>query len=80
MTANALSNRQEGPTYFEKYWKVTLIRSLKSLLSESDSLDLGGPFYVGGVDYMDQSLQLPPQVWSASLKQGFVGCLKGEFD
>lgn len=50
------------------------------LVLESDSLDLSGPFYVGGVDYMDQSLLLPPQVWSASLKHGFVGCLKGELD
>ena len=55
-------------------WKKTV------LILESDSLDLSGPFYVGGVDYMDQSLLLPPQVWSASLKHGFVGCLKGELD
>ena len=43
---------------------------------DSDSLDLSGSLFVGGVNYMDPALSPPPQIWSASLKRGFVGCLK----
>ena len=47
----------------------------KSVL-DSDSLDLSGSLFVGGVDYLDPALSPPPQIWSAALKRGFVGCLK----
>ena len=43
---------------------------------DSDSLDLSGSLFVGGVDYLDPALSPPPQIWSAALKRGFVGCLK----
>jgi len=43
---------------------------------QSDELDLGGSFYIGGLDYMDPNLSLPTSIWSASLKLGYVGCLK----
>jgi len=43
---------------------------------QTDILNLSGSFYVGGLDYMDPALVIPPQIWSASLKYGFVGCLK----
>ena len=35
--------------------------------------------YVGSVDYMDPYLKLPPEVWTATLHHGFVGCLKDLF-
>ena len=44
---------------------------------DSDELNLSGPFFVGGLDYMDPNLSIPTSIWSATLKQGFVGCLKG---
>ena len=44
---------------------------------DSDALDLSGSFFVGGLDYMDPNLSIPSSIWSATLKQGFVGCLKG---
>ena len=56
-----------------------MLGTLSSLLIyflESDELDLGGSFYVGGLDYMDPNLSLPTSIWSASLKLGYVGCLK----
>ena len=44
--------------------------------SDSDSLDLSGSLFVGGIDYLDPALSPPPQIWSTALKMGFVGCLK----
>lgn len=41
-----------------------------------DSLDLTGNLFVGSVDYMDPYLRLPPSLWSATLRFGFVGCFK----
>ena len=43
---------------------------------DSDSLDLSGSLFVGGLDSLDTSLSPPPQIWSSSLQRGFVGCLK----
>ena len=34
---------------------------------------------MGSVDYMDPYLKLPSQVWTATLRYGFVGCLKDLF-
>ena len=45
-------------------------------LGDANQLDLVGSLYVGSVDYMDPYLQIPPAVWSATLRYGFVGCLK----
>ena len=42
-------------------------------------MDLVGSLYVGSVDYMDPYLKLPPEVWTATLRHGFVGCLKDLF-
>ena len=46
---------------------------------ESNRLDLVGSLFVGSVDYMDPYLKLPSEVWTASLRYGFVGCLKDLF-
>ena len=46
---------------------------------ESGRLDLQGSLYVGSVDYMDPYLKLPSEVWTATLRYGFVGCLKDLF-
>jgi hypothetical protein len=46
------------------------------VLGDANQLDLVGSLYVGSVDYMDPYLQLPQAVWSATLRYGFVGCLK----
>ncbi len=35
--------------------------------------------FVGSVDYMDPYLKPPPEVWTATLRHGFVGCLKDLF-
>ena len=40
------------------------------ICTESDELDLSGPFYLGGLDYLDPGLTYPPAIWSASLKKG----------
>ena len=45
---------------------------------DSDALNLSGSFFVGGLDYMDPNLNIPTSIWTATLKQGFVGCLKGD--
>ena len=34
---------------------------------------------MGSVDYMDPYLKLPSEVWTATLRYGFVGCLKDLF-
>ncbi len=46
---------------------------------EANQLDLVGSLFVGGVDYMDPYLKLPPALWSGTLRYGFVGCLKDLF-
>ena len=46
---------------------------------ESNRLDLVGSLFVGSVDYMDPYLKLPSEVWTATLRYGFVGCLKDLF-
>jgi len=43
---------------------------------EDDELDLGGSFYVGGLDHMEPNLKPPTAIWSAALKYGFVGCIR----
>lgn len=48
-------------------------------IGASNKLDLVGSLFVGSVDYMDPYLKLPPEVWTARLRHGFVGCLKDLF-
>lgn len=44
---------------------------------ETIHLELGGPVYLGGTgDLYGGSTSLPPSVWTATLRQGFVGCLR----
>ncbi|MEQ2171487.1 Neurexin-2, partial [Goodea atripinnis] len=45
----------------------------------SEILDLDGDVYLGGLPEDRQALILPPEVWSASLGLGFVGCVRDLF-
>ncbi|XP_075044886.1 neurexin-2-beta isoform X9 [Mixophyes fleayi] len=46
---------------------------------ESEILDLEGEMYLGGLPEPREYLQLPPEVWTASLGLGFVGCVRDLF-
>ncbi|XP_075887572.1 neurexin-2-like isoform X5 [Nelusetta ayraudi] len=45
----------------------------------SEILDLDGDMYLGGLPEDRQSLILPPEVWTASLGLGYVGCVRDLF-
>uniref|UniRef100_A0A8C7ZJJ1 Neurexin 2 n=1 Tax=Oryzias sinensis TaxID=183150 RepID=A0A8C7ZJJ1_9TELE len=45
----------------------------------SEILDLDGDMFLGGLPEERQSLILPPEVWTASLGLGFVGCVRDLF-
>lgn len=44
---------------------------------DSVSLELDAPVYVGGTGALyGGGTSLPPSIWTATLRQGFVGCLR----
>lgn len=43
---------------------------------ESTQLELDAPVYIGGTGSTYGSVQWPPAIWTATLRQGFVGCLR----
>uniref|UniRef100_A0A096M9C6 Neurexin 2 n=1 Tax=Poecilia formosa TaxID=48698 RepID=A0A096M9C6_POEFO len=45
----------------------------------SEILDLDGDMYLGGLPEDRQALILPPEMWTASLGLGFVGCVRDLF-
>ena len=53
-------------------------------IGDQQTLDLGGPMYVGSVGqslavYSGQRVPkqwIPPNLWSATLRDGFVGCMR----
>ncbi|KAM6907601.1 neurexin-2-beta [Xenentodon cancila] len=45
----------------------------------SEILDLDGDMFLGGLPEDRQALILPPEVWTASLNLGFVGCVRDLF-
>ncbi|XP_077962841.1 neurexin-2 isoform X9 [Gasterosteus aculeatus] len=45
----------------------------------SEILDLDGDMYLGGLPDDRQALMLPPEVWTASLNLGYVGCVRDLF-
>ncbi|KAF5908914.1 neurexin-2-like isoform X1, partial [Clarias magur] len=45
----------------------------------SEILDLDGEMYLGGLPEESKTLPLPPEVWTASLRLGFVGCMRDMF-
>ncbi|XP_068456858.1 neurexin-2-like isoform X5 [Clinocottus analis] len=45
----------------------------------SEILDLDGEMYLGGLPEDRQALMLPPEVWTASLGLGYVGCVRDLF-
>ncbi|XP_066501285.1 neurexin 2a isoform X2 [Hoplias malabaricus] len=45
----------------------------------SEVLDLDGEMYLGGLPEESEGLLLPPEVWTAPLRLGFVGCVRDLF-
>uniref|UniRef100_A0A8C7K5M0 Neurexin 2 n=1 Tax=Oncorhynchus kisutch TaxID=8019 RepID=A0A8C7K5M0_ONCKI len=45
----------------------------------SEILDLEGDMYLGGLPEARQGLILPPEVWTAPLNLGYVGCMRDLF-
>ncbi|NP_001073453.1 neurexin 2b precursor [Danio rerio] len=45
----------------------------------SEILDLDSDMYLGGLPEMRQGLVLPPEVWTALLNYGYVGCVRDLF-
>lgn len=43
---------------------------------ESNQLELDGPLYLGGLGPSHSSINTPPALWTAALRQGFVGCIR----
>ncbi|XP_065079227.1 neurexin 1 isoform X3 [Ochlerotatus camptorhynchus] len=43
---------------------------------ESTQLELDSPMYVGGIGPPYADVVIPPAIWTATLRQGFVGCLR----
>ncbi|XP_065332966.1 neurexin 1 isoform X3 [Cloeon dipterum] len=43
---------------------------------ESNQLDLEGALYVGGLGPLNRVVSVPPSIWSAALRHGYVGCLR----
>ncbi|XP_021324528.1 neurexin-2-beta isoform X8 [Danio rerio] len=55
-------------------------RSLPFSTNEgSEILDLDGEMYLGGLPENSGDLSLPPEVWTARLRLGFVGCVRDLF-
>ena len=43
---------------------------------DADTLELVSPLFIGGLDANVEAIFLPPVLWSAGFKRGFVGCLR----
>ena len=43
---------------------------------DAETLELMSPLFIGGLDANIESLFLPPVLWTAGFRQGFVGCLR----
>ncbi|XP_061721601.1 neurexin 1 isoform X2 [Cydia pomonella] len=43
---------------------------------ESNQLELDGPLFVGGLGSEYSAAKTPPVLWTAALRQGFVGCVR----
>lgn len=43
---------------------------------DSTQLELDNPMYVGGIGPPYLGVNWPPSIWTATLRQGFVGCLR----
>ncbi|XP_041968966.1 neurexin-1 isoform X4 [Aricia agestis] len=43
---------------------------------ESNQLELDGQLYVGGLGQEYSAARTPPALWTAALRQGFVGCIR----
>lgn len=45
-------------------------------LGDSTQLDLDGLMYIGGVGAPFAPLTVPPVLWTGTLRQGYVGCMR----
>lgn len=43
---------------------------------DSTQLELESPMYVGGIGPPYLDIPAPPALWTATLRQGYVGCLR----
>lgn len=43
---------------------------------DSTQLELDAPIYLGGTGPAYNNANWPPAIWTATLRQGFVGCLR----
>ncbi|KFB36467.1 AGAP004066-PA-like protein [Anopheles sinensis] len=43
---------------------------------EASQMQLDSPMYIGGIGPPYSEIYIPPAVWTATLRQGFVGCLR----
>lgn len=43
---------------------------------DSTQFELGGPVYLGGTGPAYSYITMPAAVWTATLRQGFIGCLR----
>ncbi|GFT00424.1 neurexin-3b, partial [Nephila pilipes] len=61
-----------------KSGRVTVDESAVDFITpgNSNQLDLEGPLYVGGVGTSAQGVLIPSELWSGSLRYGYVGCMK----
>ncbi|XP_054713514.1 neurexin-1-like [Uloborus diversus] len=61
-----------------KSGRVTVDESAVDFITpgNSNQLDLEGPLYVGGVGTSAQGVLIPSELWSGSLRYGYVGCMR----
>ena len=61
-----------------KNGRVTVDGASTDFVTPGDSyqLDLDGSLMVGGVGLAIDSAAIPPSLWSATLRQGYVGCMR----
>lgn len=43
---------------------------------EASQMQLDSPMYIGGIGPPYAEIYIPPAIWTATLRQGFVGCLR----
>ena len=52
------------------------LRDLNLGTGDATQLDLDGLLYIGGVGAPFAPLTVPPVLWTGSLRQGYVGCMR----
>lgn len=72
--------RKPGWIRHYRYIKLTFYFTQKKhvflYLGDSNQLELDGPMYLGGMSPPFTDIVPPPALWTAVLRQGYVGCLR----